>query len=54
MKAKVIIDYIDRETRKLHKAGETVELTEKRFREINAKVKRVQLVEEKQPAKTEK
>lgn len=54
MKAKVLIDFIDKETRKLHRKDEVIDLTEKRFKEINAKAKRVQAVKEEAEKKTGK
>ena len=53
MKAKVIIDFIDKKTRKLRKKDEIIDLTEARFKEINATSKRVQAVKEETEKKTE-
>lgn len=46
MKAKVISEFIDKKTRKLHKVNEVIEVTKERFDEINRIVKRVQLIKE--------
>lgn len=36
MKAKVIANFKDKHTKALHKIGETIEITDKRFEEINS------------------
>lgn len=49
MKAKVIKDYIDKHTRELHTAGETVTLTDERFAEIAAEGRYVEEIREPEP-----
>lgn len=51
MKAKVLITFIDKETKKKHQKGEIIDVTAKRFNEITGKGRYLQLVEEKEPIK---
>lgn len=51
MKAKVLIPFRDKETKKEHKKGAIIDVTVKRFNEITAKGKYIQLVEDKETAK---
>ena len=51
MKAKVLISFKDKETKKIHKKGDIIEVTAKRFNEIATKGNYIQLVEETAPAK---
>ena len=51
MKAKVLIPFRDKETRKVHNQGDVIDVTVKRFNEITAKGKYIQLVENEKPAK---
>ena len=51
MKAKVLIPFKDKETKKVHKKGDIIDVTVKRFNEITAKGKYIQLVEDERPAK---
>lgn len=53
VKAKILIPFTDKNTGKLHdKVGDVIELTAKRFNEITAKGKFIQLVED-EPTKKE-
>lgn len=54
MKVKVLIDYVDKYTYIWHKVGETVEMTEERFEEINKKRQFVQAIQEKKPKRKKK
>lgn len=54
MKVKVLIDYVDKYTYIWHKVGETVEMTEERFEEINRKRQFVQATQEKKPKRRKK
>ena len=51
MKVKVLIPFKDKETKKVHKKGDIIDVTAKRFNEITAKGKYIQLVEDEKPAK---
>ena len=51
MKVKVLIPFRDRITKKSYKKGDIIDVTVRRFNEITAKGKYIQLVEEKEPAK---
>lgn len=51
MKAKVLIPFRDKETKKIHKKNDVIELTIKRFNEITAKGKYIQLLEDEKPIK---
>ena len=51
MKAKVLIPFKDKETKKAHKKGDVVELSSKRFNEIIKQGRFVELVEDEKPAK---
>lgn len=52
MKAKVLIPFKDKETKKAYKKGDIIDVTAKRFNEITSKGKFIQLVEEdEKPAK---
>lgn len=51
MKAKVLIPFKDKETKKTHEKGDIIDVTVKRFNEITAKGKYIQLVEEERPVK---
>ena len=51
MKAKVLIPFKDKDTKKEHKKGDIIDVTVKRFNEITAKGKYIQLVEDERPAK---
>ena len=51
IKAKVLIPFRDKETKKVQKKGDIIDVTPKRFNEIAAKGKYIQLVEETAPAK---
>ncbi len=51
MKAKVLIPFKDKETKKEHKKGDIIDVTVRRFNEITAKGNYIQLVEDKEPAK---
>ena len=50
MKVKVLIPFKDKETKKVHKKGDVIDITVKRVNEITAN-KYIQIVEEKEPAK---
>ena len=54
MKVKVLIDYVDKYTYIWHKVGESVEMTEERFKEINKKRQFVQEIKEKKPKRKKK
>lgn len=54
MKVKVLIDYVDKYTYIWHKVGETVEMAEERFEEINKKRQFVQEIKEKKPKRKKK
>ena len=54
MKVKVLIDYVDKYTYIWHKVGESVEMTEERFEEINKKRQFVQEIKEKKPKRKKK
>lgn len=54
MKVKVLIDYVDKYTYIWHKVGETVEMTEERFEEINRKRQFVQAIKENKPKRRKK
>lgn len=51
MKAKVLIPFKDKETKKVHKKGDIIDVTVKRFNEITVKGKYIQLVDDEKPAK---
>lgn len=51
MKAKVLIPFRDKETKKAYKKGDIIDVTAKRFNEITAKGRFIQLVEEEKTAK---
>lgn len=51
MKAKVLIPFRDKETKKMHKKNDVIDVTAKRFNEITAKGKYIQLLEEEKPVK---
>ena len=51
MKVIVLIPFCDKYNGKTYKKGDTIEVTAKRFNEIVAKGKYIQLVEEKEPVK---
>lgn len=51
MKAKVLIPFRDKETKKGYKKGNTIDVTAKRFNEITAKGRFIQLVEEEKQTK---
>ena len=51
MKAKVLISFRDKETKKIHKIGDVITVTTKRFNEITSKGKYVEAVEEEKPVK---
>lgn len=52
MKAKVLIPFKDKETKKTYKKGDIIDVTVKRFNEITTRGKFIQLVEENEkPAK---
>ena len=46
MKVKVLIPFRDKVTKKIHKKGDVIEVTVKRFNEITAKGRYIQLIEE--------
>jgi hypothetical protein len=46
MKAKVLIPFRDKVTKKIYKKNEIIDVTVKRFNEIIAKGKYIQLIEE--------
>ena len=49
MKAKVLIPFRDKETKKEHKKGSTIDVTADRFNEINKKGRFLEAVEENKP-----
>lgn len=49
MKAKVLIPFKDKETKKAYKKGDIIEISEKRFNEINKQGKFLELVKEEKP-----
>lgn len=51
MKAKVLIPFKDKETKKEHKKGDIIDVNVKRFYEIAAKGNFIRLVEDERPAK---
>lgn len=51
MKAKVLIPFKDKETKKEHKKGAVIDLSAKRFNEITKQGRFVELVEDEKPAK---
>lgn len=51
MKVKVLIPYKDKETKKIHKKGDVIDVTVKRFNEITTKGRYIQPVEDEKPAK---
>lgn len=51
MKAKVLVSFYDKEAKKIRKEGDIFDVTAKRFNEIIAKGKYIQLVEETASAK---
>lgn len=51
MKVKVLIPFRDKENKKEHKKGDVIDVSVKRFNEITAKGRYIQLVEEERPAK---
>lgn len=52
MKAKVLIPFKDKETKKAYKKGDIIDVTVKRFNEITKQGKFIELVEENEkPAK---
>ena len=51
MKAKVLIPFRDKYTKKVYKKGDIIDVTVKRFNEIATKGNYIQLVEEEKPAK---
>lgn len=54
MKAKVLIEFNDKHTKKACKKGEIINVTAKRATEILSKGKYIQLVEDENPATTAK
>lgn len=54
MKVKVLLDYVDKYTYVWHKVGETVEMSEERFEEINKKRQFVQEIKEKKQKRKKK
>ena len=53
MKAKLLIAFTDGKTGKTHKAGDTIDVTAKRFNEISAKGRYLEAVEAKEPVKAQ-
>lgn len=51
MRAKVLIPFRDKETKKAYKKGDIIDVNLKRFNEITAKGKFIQPVEEERPVK---
>ncbi len=51
MKAKVLIPFRDKDTKKVYKKDDVIDVNVKRFNEITAKGKYIQLVEDKEPTK---
>ena len=51
MKVKVLIPFRDKETKKEYKKGDLIDVTVKRFNEITANGRYIQLVEDEKPAK---
>ena len=54
MKVKVLLDYVDKYTYVWHKVGETVEVSEERFEEINKQRQFVQEIKEKKQKRKKK
>lgn len=54
MKAKVLINFRDKETKVIHKKGEVIEITPARFNEITRKGRYIEAYVEPEKATTEK